>query len=365
MYSTAMFAQTAAGIVRGEVIDSSGGVLPGVTVVATSADGRVLATTVTDEVGRYVLGALPVGPVKLVFQLEGFDAARVEIMIQPGIESRVVERLKLAQITEQVVVYGKAPVDPPPLPRVPYRPAPLPVVIPVPIEEMESICKPAKPATTPESIGTIQSHRHEAGRTLYVKGDVLNIDGGTLNGLEVGRNLVVRRYYRADSPGGAAATGEHTAGLVQIVAVTERSSTGVVVHACNELMAGDFLMSFTPEPVRTPDSLGIPTFDDAVRILFADAGQILGAPGRRMVIDRGSAQGIQVGQRLTIFRGEDRGLAKPFVIGEAVVVSVRIDSATIRVESATDAIWSGDWAAPQRPSPVAPTVTKIGGIPQR
>jgi hypothetical protein len=40
-------------------------------------------------------------------------------------------------------------------------------------------------------------------------------------------------------------------------------------------------------------------------------------------------------------------------VGEGVVVSVRVDSATVRVDHATDAIFfgeRGDWAAPQRVS---------------
>ena len=36
-----------------------------------------------------------------------------------------------------------------------------------------------------------------------------------------------------------------------------------------------------------------------------------------------------------------------------VVVALRIDSATIRVESASDVISFGDWAAPQRSAPTA------------
>src|SRR5258708_36678701 len=40
--------------VRGVVSDESNGVLPGVTVVATSTAGRVLATAVTAGDGRYV-----------------------------------------------------------------------------------------------------------------------------------------------------------------------------------------------------------------------------------------------------------------------------------------------------------------------
>jgi len=135
---------------------------------------------------------------------------------------------------------------------------------------------------------------------------------------------------------------------VQIVAADARTSTAVVVYACDELRKGDFLAAFNPEPVRIPDPAGIPLFDDAARILFADDGQMLGAPRRLMVIDQGSDAGIRVGQRLTLFRRPRRSAATPAVVGEAVVVAIRADSATIRVERATDAIAFGEWAAPQR-----------------
>ena len=66
-----------------------------------------------------------------------------------------------------------------------------------------------------------------------------------------------------------------------------------------------------------------------------------------MVIDRGSANGLRVGQRLTLFRPRKRGVPTRSILGEAVVVAIRADSATIRIERATDAIAFGDWAAPQ------------------
>jgi hypothetical protein len=349
MCSTAAAAETGPAVVRGEVVDASGGVLPGVTVVATAGDGRVLATVVTDAAGGYVFSALPPGPAHLMFELAGFDTAVVGLTVQPGVESRVVQRLGLASITESVVVYGKAPVVPPDRPRpLPLpRPAP-PVVIPVPAHDRDSICGPAKPGPRPESFGTIGLLRYKSERGLYVKGDELVIDGGTLNGLEVGRNLVARRYYRVSDPVGASATGEHSSGLLQIVTAGERSSIAVVVYACDELKVGDFLAAFAPEPIRTPDPVGIPAFGSAARILFADAGQMLGMPRRLMVIDQGSDQGIGVGQRLTLFRRRDWDPARPDIVGDAIVVAVRSNSATIRVERATDVIWSGDWAAPQQ-----------------
>ena len=67
-----------------------------------------------------------------------------------------------------------------------------------------------------------------------------------------------------------------------------------------------------------------------------------------MVIDQGTDNGVRVGQRLTLFRLPRPGARGPAVIGDAVVVAVRIDSATIRVQHAKDIIAIGDSAAPQR-----------------
>jgi hypothetical protein len=350
--------ETGPGSVRGEVADASGGVLPGVTVVATGADGRVVATAVTDGAGSFVVSALPSGLVHLRFQLEGFDPAVVELAVQSGTESRVVERLDLAPITESVVVYAKAPVDPPRRP----PPPPPPVLIPVPTHDRDSICGPAKPGATPESLGTIRTRRDEAMGALYTTGDELLVDGGTLNGLAIGRNLVVRRHYRVNDAAGGVATGEHSSGLLQIVAADERSSVGVVVYACDELMKGDFLSAFTPEPIRTPDPVGTPLYGAAARILFADAGSMLGVARRLMVIDRGNDYGYHAGQRLTLFRRRGRDTGRPDVVGDAIVVAVRTDSATIRVERTTDAISSGDFAAPQRQWSVARPAATSGSI---
>jgi hypothetical protein len=348
--STATVSAAAEGRVHGVVADESGGVLPGVTVVATAADGRVVADNMTDEVGRYVLGGLPAAAVRITFQLEGFSIAFVDLTVTPDVDTPIaLQRLILAPRSETVVVHGKAPVDVPPPQRPAPPPPPPPVVTPVPDHDRDSICGPAKSGGTAEFFGTIRSRRYAAGNTLYAKGDELFIDGGTANGLAVGRNVVARRtYHVSGDPRGA--TGEHTAGVLQIVAAGERASVAVVIYACDELMRGDRLAAFNPEPIRTPEPAGMPAYDHAARILLADVGQLIGAPRRLMVIDRGSDHGIRVGQRLTLFRRARLGAGARSVVGDAVVVAVRIDSATIRIEGATDVISLGDWAAPQQAS---------------
>jgi hypothetical protein len=322
------------------VSDDSGGVLPGVTVSVSAADGHAARTTVTDASGEYSVDALPVGRATITFGLAGFNTAVVQLAVRPNAETWVSARLDLAALNETVVVSAAAPVDTP-------APAPPPpVLIPVPSHDRASVCGPAKPGAKPEALGTIRSLRDDGQRTMYEKNDQLIIDGGTLNGLTVGRNLVVRRPYRLAGAVGAHAIGEHTSGLLQIVTASEHVSVGVVVYACDEVMKGDYLAAFTPELVRAPDAAGIPIFENASRILFTDAGQILGSPGRLMVIDRGESEGIRAGQRLTLFHPEG---VKTSVVGDAVVVAVRLDSATIRVEHVTGVVEPGDWAAPQRP----------------
>ena len=54
----------------------------------------------------------------------------------------------------------------------------------------------------------------------------------------------------------------------------------------------------------------------------------------------------------TLFR-KSRSAGGRDVIGDAVVVAVRIDSATIRIDRVNDAISPGDWAAPQTVSSIA------------
>jgi hypothetical protein len=350
----------AAGRVHGVVADGSGGVLPGVTIVATAGDGRVLATAVTDGTGSYALDALPEAALTLTFELEGFSPAVVALEENRDPDAPVVQRLTLAPRSETVVVVGKVPVDSGPSQALSLPPPPPPpVLVPVPEHDRDSICGPAKPDAAAESFGTIRSLRYGARNDLYAKDDELLIDGGTLNGLEVGRNFVVRRTYRANRDHDAM-TAEHTAGVLQIVAAGERASMGVVVYACDELMRGDLLAEFKPEAIRAPEPAGIPAYDEAAKILFADVGQLLGVPRRLMVIDRGSDHDLRVGQRLTLFRRKIQSPGTPSIVGDAVVVALRIDSATIRVESVSDVISFGDWAAPQRPAPTALTAANPG-----
>jgi hypothetical protein len=341
-------AKDARGSIRGTVRDQSDGVLPGVTVSAATPEGRPLETTVTDASGDFTFDQLAPGTVVLMFHLDGFEDAKATVAISPGSAAAplLVQKLGLPAHSESVVVLGDPPAPPPP---------PRPVLAAVPDHDPAAVCGPAEADGPVPSFGRIRSRQDERTQGLFAAGDELLIDGGSQSGLEIGQNFIVRRRYQTTltTKKSVIVEGEHSSGLLQIVSVEPQSSTAVIVYSCDEMVAGDYLAPFTPDPVRATDPVGLPAFDNAARILFADAGQMVGAPRRMMVIDRGTAHGLQPGQRLTLFRRSRFSGAKPAIVGEAVIVAARKLSATVRVEQATDVIFfgdGGDFAAPQRPA---------------
>ena len=85
--SPPLFAQNTASI-AGTVKDSSGSVLPGVTVTSTQTDTGLTRTVVSDEAGRYTISNLPVGPYRLEFMLQGFrTSVQTGIVLQVNGES--------------------------------------------------------------------------------------------------------------------------------------------------------------------------------------------------------------------------------------------------------------------------------------
>lgn len=87
-FAQVAFAQTA-GRLAGTVLDTSGGVLPGVTVTATNEGTAAVLTEVTNEVGGFTFPNLPVGNYKVHVELTGFKSATFnQVVINVGQEYR-------------------------------------------------------------------------------------------------------------------------------------------------------------------------------------------------------------------------------------------------------------------------------------
>jgi hypothetical protein len=344
-------AQTDSARVMGAVTDASGGALPGVTVTVSARNMRP-TSVVTDDTGRYLTAWLAPGAYTITFVLSGFETRTVN-NVQLGPAQTVVldQQLSLASLTETVEVTAPAPPPPPPPPPPVNLISPRPRAQPVDKEILASVCGPRQSMDYSLAIGRVVSHRDDASRQLLGPGDLLRIDAGEKHGVATGQNLVVRRRFQAgdwDLPKKLQTFGEQAAGLVQIMETDRDSAVAMVVYACGEIVAGDAVEPYVPQPAFFAVGAGAPRFDEPARITLAENGRKTAAAGQMMVIDRGIMQGVQRGQRLTIFRHAPGGSGIHVTIGDGVIIAVRADSATLRIDRTTDAITVGDMVALHR-----------------
>jgi len=98
------------GDIVGRVADSSGGVLPGVAVTATSLATNISRTTVTSETGDYAFTLLPIGFYEVKAELTGFKTQTTRVTLSTGDRARVDVRLELGTVSESVTVAGESPL---------------------------------------------------------------------------------------------------------------------------------------------------------------------------------------------------------------------------------------------------------------
>lgn len=93
----------------GTIRDSSGAILPGVTVTATLDGTGVASSGVTNSAGQYVFPSLRIGRYTVAAELQGFRRA-----VQTDVQLRVQDRLEvnfslaIGEISEEVLVRGRA-----------------------------------------------------------------------------------------------------------------------------------------------------------------------------------------------------------------------------------------------------------------
>src|SRR5438876_2946780 len=109
--SPSAWAQQASGI-AGAVKDTSGAVLPGVTVEAASpALIEKVRTVVTDGEGRYNIVDLRPGTYVVTFTLTGFSTVRREgIALTGGFTATINVELSVGAVAETITVTGGAPL---------------------------------------------------------------------------------------------------------------------------------------------------------------------------------------------------------------------------------------------------------------
>ncbi|TAK17236.1 MAG: hypothetical protein EPO35_03490, partial [Acidobacteria bacterium] len=99
------------GSIFGKVTDSTGGVMPGVTVTVSGTALQQPLTAVTGATGTYQFPTVPIGTYSVSFELDGFKkAVRNGIIITTGFSAPVDQKMEVGNKTEEVTVSAAPPV---------------------------------------------------------------------------------------------------------------------------------------------------------------------------------------------------------------------------------------------------------------
>jgi len=193
---------------------------------------------------------------------------------------------------------------------------------------------------------------HDRNRTMFGTGDGVIIDAGSALGIKTGQQYFVRRLVNDQFMGRTSSEQQpvsvHTAGWVTVVEVRDNVAVARVTHACDGIIAGDYLEPFV-DPAEPPAAVqGEPDYDHAGRIVMGDERRQMGSAGTLMVLDRGTDNEVRLGQTATIFRNTMDGLGPVYQVARATIVSVRPESAVLRIDSSREAVYIGDRVAINR-----------------
>ena len=225
-------------------------------------------------------------------------------------------------------------------------PAPGPTHLPPDV--LALACAPAITFEAPPTPLRVLGGQDSFVRRIHQPGDLITINAGTDNGIEVGQEFFVRRVQ---PPSGGRVSREtpgvvRTTGWIRVYAVDAGMSLATISHACDTIEISDYLEPFVM-PVTPPASADRPRAqrDNYGRILLGADRRTSFGRGDFVIVDRGSEHGVTPGAQFVIYR--DKRQAENFLydLGEAVAVDVKPETSTLFVTVSRDALSSGDYVA--------------------
>jgi hypothetical protein len=104
------FAQKTTGDITGTVADSTGGLLPGVTVTARCTDTGSIRTVVTDQAGGFTVPELTPCVYKVSTELTGFKTVTRDVQVAVNTVTKADFRLEIGTQSETITVQGASPL---------------------------------------------------------------------------------------------------------------------------------------------------------------------------------------------------------------------------------------------------------------
>jgi Carboxypeptidase regulatory-like domain len=103
-------AQVTTADILGRVVDSSGAVLPGVTVTVEHVGTHVTRVVPTNESGDYTVTLLPIGRYTVKIELQGFSTQNATLDLAAGDRTRLDVKMQIGAVAENVLVTAESPL---------------------------------------------------------------------------------------------------------------------------------------------------------------------------------------------------------------------------------------------------------------
>jgi len=209
-------------------------------------------------------------------------------------------------------------------------------------------CAPTMVYEAPPTPLRIMGGQDSFVRRVYGPGDLVTINAGSDNGIEVGQEYYVRRVQA----GRGAMTRENpgvisTVGWIRIYAVEDRDmALASITKMCDTIELGDYLEPFAlPDVPVASASKGKAQRGNYGRILLGSDRRTSFGLGDFLIIDRGSDHGVMPGKRFVVYRDKHETDNFLYELGEVVAVDVKPETSTVRVTMSRDAFSAGDYVA--------------------
>src|SRR5688500_11641699 len=110
-FTSSTFAQQGTADLRGRVVDSQGGVLPGVAIVVRHQESGLFRESVSSADGTFLMSGMTPGVYEVTAELAGFRKySQRDVRLQVGAAAQIELRLEVGGLTEAVTVTSEAPL---------------------------------------------------------------------------------------------------------------------------------------------------------------------------------------------------------------------------------------------------------------
>jgi hypothetical protein len=214
-------------------------------------------------------------------------------------------------------------------------------------ETLALACAPALAYEPPPKPLRVTGGQSPFARWAYSASDLVTINAGTKNGIEVGQEYFVKRTLVSR---GAPITRNtpatiQTTGWIRVYAVDDELSLATVTHSCDSIDVGDYLEPLVLPSMPTPSTdRGKPERGNYGRVMSGMDVRGSFGKGDFFILNRGTDFGITPGAQFVLYRDKKQDENFLYELGEAIAVNVNGDWSTLMVTLSRDAIQAGDYA---------------------